>query len=473
MAQTFQSGTDFTLESVVISPADGSAGLQIKQLVQIFNYVESVDYPCVMGSLVIVDSAGLINTLPIQGGEIVNIRVKTNADPNGVDYIMRVWKIANRFAKNKDQTYNLGIVSEEALNDEFARVEKPLTGKADEIINTLLKETLKTSKTFYSEPSYFSSKIIPSRKRAFDIAAMLARKSVPASNPRVPTSAETTNAPKQQQEQKVGGSAGYLFWENRRGYNFFSVDALCSDTPIGRYNGQPWGPYVETIAASDDGGDDRFRIANIMFTSEIDLLTSMRMGKYSTKMCFFNHTTGQYDEYVYGMNDAFEDMKHLGSQQKPSLIKLGPKKFLSDYPTGLISALLDHETWYNEAKPASHEERDGATSPSLYTDRHLDFAAQSIVRYETLEYQRATMVVPGNSQICAGDKVDIRITNKLPGEGAKTEPTDPENSGVYLIMEVTHEYNTLQSTNGTFTTTLRIARDTHGVPDKVSKHGTK
>ena len=63
--------------------------------------------------------------------------------------------------------------------------------------------------------------------------------------------------------------------------------------------------------------------------------------------------------------------------------------------------------------------------------------------------------------------------NKLPSAEVKKEKFDQENSGVYLIMEVTHEYNTLVGTNGRFTTTLRVARDTHGMKDTVSQHGTK
>jgi len=473
MATQFSSNTDFELVSVIISPADGSKGYQIKPLVQIFTYVESVESPCVAASLVIVDSAGFYNSLPIQGGEIVKIKVKTSIEENGVEYNFRVWKVANRYVQNRDQAYTLGLISEEALNDEFARIEKPLSGKPNSIISQMLSEGLGTSKPYYSEDCLFEVKLIAARRRVFDIATMLAKKSVPDTNPKTTTSSPTPQIPTKDQEQKKSGSAGYLFWENRRGFNFFSVDTLCSDKSTKAYDGKPWGPYVEKVVNQSDGADNRFTISQITYASEIDVLGAMRMGKYSTKMCFFNHSTGQYDEFIYNMSDAFEDMQHLGSQEKPTLIKLGKNKTISDYPTGLMSILLDHETWYNKTGPASHEPRDGASSPSPYTDRHMEYAAQSVVRYETLQNQLATIVIPGNSKICAGDKIDIRITNKVPGETGTKDPYDPENSGVYLILEVTHEYNTLESTNGMFVTTLRVGRDTRGIKGRVSKHGTK
>jgi hypothetical protein len=470
----FQSTTDFQLQSVIISPSDGSKGYQVKQLVQIFSYIENIEFPVVMATLVVVDSGGLLNKLPIQGGEIVKIKVKTSVDKEGVEYTMRIWKIANRYVKNQDQAYTLGLISEEALNNEFARIETPLEGTPDKIIAKMLKETLKTSKPFYSEPCLFSTRLIAARRRIFDIVSLLMSKSVPKLDPKVQTSSDKLNSSTKNQEQKVSGSAGYFFWENRRGFNFFSIDTLCSDKPTEAYdNSKPWGPYVEKVVNQSDGADDRFTIITVTYQSEIDLVAGLRMGRYATKMCFFNHSTGQYDEYLYSLKDAFDDMKHLGSQTEPSLIKLGKNKTLSDYPTGLMSMLLDHETWYNEATPASPYSKDGSTSPSPYAERHLEYAAQSIVRYDTLSNQKATIVIPGNSLICAGDKIDIRIINKLPSEDAKKEVFDKENSGVYLVMEVTHEYNTLSGANGKFITTLRVARDTHGMKDKISEHGTK
>jgi hypothetical protein len=471
--ENFQTTTDFELVSVNISPADGSKGYEVKNLVQVFSYVESVYYPVMMATIAVVDSGGLLNKLPIQGGEIVKLRVRTSINKDGLDYVMRVWKIGNRYVKNQDQAYTLGLISEEALNNEFARIEVPLQGKADEIIAKMLNETLKTSKPFYAEPCLFSTRLIAARKRIFDIIAMLMPKSVPDLDPKTSTSSKKPNTPTQNQEQRISGSAGYFFWETRRGFNFFSVDTLCSDKKTKVYSGKPWGPYVEKYANQSDGADDRFTISSITYSSEIDLVAGLRMGRYSTKMCLFNHSTGQYDEYVYNLKDAFEDMKHLGGQAEPSLIKLGKNKTLSDYPTGLMTMLLDHETWYNEASPASPYDRDGSKSPTPYADRHLEYAAQSTVRYDTLANQTATIVIPGNSGICAGDKIDIRLVNKLPNVDTNKEPYDPENSGVYLVMEVTHEYNRLVGTNGKFTTTVRVARDTHGMKNKVSQHGTK
>jgi hypothetical protein len=138
-----------------------------------------------------------------------------------------------------------------------------------------------------------------------------------------------------------------------------------------------------------------------------------------------------------------------------------------------MSIFLDHETWYNGAGPASPEPSDGATSPTEFADWQKFYAAQSIARYELLKNQVCTIVVPGNPEICAGDKIDIRLINKLSTEEGKKDPFDSESSGLYLVREVVHSYNSTSGLNGRFTTTLRLMRDSYGMKDRVSNHGTK
>ena len=54
------------------------------------------------------------------------------------------------------------------------------------------------------------------------------------------------------------------------------------------------------------------------------------------------------------------------------------------------------------------------------------------------------------------------------------KPYDEETSGVYLIEEVTHEYSQVKGDGGgKFTTTLRLMRDSYGMKNKPSAHGTK
>ena len=470
--EKFGSNTDFRLKSVRVFPNDGRNPFEIRQLINSFNYVENVTNPFLSATMEVVDSAGLLSGMPIQGGEKVEISVYTSIKEEPFTYDMVIWTLGNRFVRQQKQSYTLGLISSEALINEVTRVNKPLSGNPESIIIDLIKNTLKAPKDIFSEPSKFETKLIPNRRRPFDIIASLAVKAVSSQTNYTSTNSNNNN----ETAQQVKGTGGFFFWESKRGYNFFAVDSLCADDnsklKSKKLDSPSWGPYIERLGNQDDGADERFTIYESVFNSEINMLASLRKGKFSSMMVFFNHSTGQYEEYVYKIKDSYDNMAHLGGQEGLTLIPSNQIE-LSDYPTRIMSVFLDHETWYNESKPASPDPKDGGTDPTKFADWQKFYAAQSLARYELLKNQNCTIVIPGNAEICAGDKIDIRLINKLPGSEARKDPYDPESSGVYLIAEVTHTYDTTVGSNGRFSTTLRLMRDSYGLKDRPSNHGTK
>lgn len=175
-----QTTSDFSLKSVAIAKLGETDGYDIKQMVGKFAYVESITSPFVAATMTVVDSAGFLNDLPIQGGETVVVTVQTNSSEEPVEYKLVVWKVGNRYAKNQTQVYTLGLISVEAVNNECTRLLKKLEGKPDDIIKKILREDLKTEKNIYPEDAttQFSVKLLPANRRPFDIIASLAVKSV-------------------------------------------------------------------------------------------------------------------------------------------------------------------------------------------------------------------------------------------------------------------------------------------------------
>ncbi len=474
--EQFSSATDFSLKKFLIFRPGAKECLDIKKLVVDFEYAESITNPFLIASATIVDSAGLIGSLPIKGGERVVVEVMTSISEIPIEYDMVLWKISNRFAQQKKQTYSMGLISPEALQNEVTRINVLMEGNPEAIIKKMIKdpEYIGSGKNFFSEPSLFETKLIPTKQRPFDIAAQLAAKSVSPKAKFESTNSENKNETK----QEIKGSGGFMFWETRRGYNFFAVDSLCADekSPLksDRLDTKAWGnekgeEYTERLGNIDDGADERFTVKKSIFQSEVDLLDSLRLGKYSSLIVFFNHSTGQYEEYVYKVKDSYDNMAHLGGQNSLSLIPVQEIE-LSDYPSRMMSIYLDHETWSNDWEPASPEAKDGSDKPTKFADWQKYYMAQSIARYKLLANQKCSIVIPGNAQICAGDKINVRLVNKLPDEEAKDNPWDPESSGQYLIQEVTHTYDATVGSNGYFQTTLRLMRDSYGQKDQVSKH---
>ena len=482
--ENFQSTKDFKFSGVELTPVNASDPLDITGLVSKVNYVESIYLPFVSATMVIVDSVGVLQGLPIQGMEKVKFSVKTNIREEEFEYNLRIWKVANRYAQQNKQVYTLALVSEEAIVNETIRVNQRLQGNPESIVKKLLQEELYISspKPVNSEGSLFEVSYLPTRERPFDIIAKLIHKSVSpkakwnTDNTSEPDKVEITSSPNKKAKE-IRGSGGFLFWENYRGYNFFAVDSMCadvgSDLESDKYNVQEWGPYVERGVNASDDGDNRFTIESSIFSSDLDLMNGLRRGQYGSRIVFFNHSTGEYDEYDYVLEKTYDNMAHLGGQK--SLNKLtSTQKNLSKTPSKLMSIVLDHETWYNDPGIANPED-EKAENPSAFSDRQKFYAAQSTARYRLLALQQCQIVIPGNALICAGDRIDIRLINKISSSELveSVDQEDKESSGLYLVAEATHSYDKTQSTNGAFTTTLKLTRDSYGMKDEVSKHGNK
>ena len=482
--ENFQSTKDFKFSGVELTPVNASDPLDITGLVSKVTYVESIYLPFVSATMVIVDSVGVLQGLPIQGMEKVKFSVKTNIREEEFEYNLRIWKVANRYAQQNKQVYTLALVSEEAIVNETIRVNQRLQGNPESIVLKLLQEELyiSTTKPINSEGSLFEVSYLPTRERPFDIIAKLIHKCVSpkakwnTDNTSEPDKVEITSSP-DKKAKEIRGSGGFLFWENYRGYNFFAVDSMCadvgSDLESDKYNVQEWGPYVERGVNASDDGDNRFTIESSIFSSDLDLMNGLRRGQYGSRIVFFNHSTGEYDEYDYVLEKTYDNMAHLGGQK--SLNKLtSTQKNLSKTPSKLMSIVLDHETWYNDPGIANPED-EKAESPSAFSDRQKFYAAQSTARYRLLALQQCQIVIPGNALICAGDRIDIRLINKVPSSELveSVDQEDKESSGLYLVAEATHSYDKTQSTNGAFTTTLKLTRDSYGMKDEVSKHGNK
>ena len=485
--KTHQHPNSVTVAKCIIRKFDNTAQVCYEEpigndMILSFDFMENLMSPFVSGQLLLSDSADFINTFPIEGGEQVLISMNHSFEKEPIEYDLRVYKIGNRTIDGKKQTYSLMLVSEEGIVNESIKVTEPLDGNAESLTIKLLREKLKTGKKIMSEPSRFKVRMIPGNMRPFDIIAKLIRKSV-SSKTTYGQSRETGDITTS--EQQIKGSAGFFFWETHRGYNFFSVDAICDtsdeqtfifkDKPEGKNEQKPrletqaWGPYEEATANTETGIDARFIISSFNFSAEVDIMTALRMGKYSTKMVFFNHSTGKYDEYVYKIRDSYDNMAHLGGQSQPTFVP-GNTDDLSDKPTRIMSAVLDPETWYDDPKVGDPDVKD-VENPTEYADWTKYYAAQSVARIELLQNQESVMKIPPNPLICAGDKITVLLQSKSSDTDKVKKPYDLESSGVYLVKQVTHTFNFVNSGTGMGFTTLRLFRDSYGTDIEPSNRG--
>lgn len=468
---------DFKPLKILIFPVtDNSQGYDITPICSQFIYYENIDSPFVEAELSLIDSGvNLIKSLPIQGGEEVSIKLEcassTGEAPSikEITYQLYVWKVENRAFTSKIQTYTLRLLPIEAFVNEYSRVVRRLEGYTNEIVEKLLKEELASKSKIFTEKSKNQVVFYPSRKSVISLINSLQKNSISekASIRKIDNNKFSNNTKKNENSEndtKIAGTAGYLFFQNKNGFVFKSIDTICAVGTKGSFQGSNViGTYYSKLAMNSSNPNNYFTIETYNFKDEIDILNKLRKGAYSTKIVLYNISTGDYEEFVYSLDDTFKDMVKLGNQSKLPEFQIKQ----SDFPTRVISMVVDHETWHFKDTVANPEDPN-VNGDAKYPDYSKYLIAQSISRRNILEMQKLEITIPGNSALVVGEKLKIYLPNMSTEETRLKDPWDKESSGNYLISKLSHNYNMAIETGPKFTTVLELIRDTYGMEEEAS-----
>jgi len=205
-----------------IQTLDGSTTVDVTNSCLFFDYFEDILSPCVTAIAQLMNSSSLFNILPIRGGEKVTISVDTAFGEFVLDDLY-VYKVSNLDAQHSNEMFTLNLVSREGLTNETSRCQTIYRGNLQTTVTKILKDDLKTKK-YKSENIEGTSNdysFIGNNRKPFHVLTWLGPKAVPANGQNSGTSGE-----------EARGTAGFLFYENKDGFNFRSIDSLVSSTKI-------------------------------------------------------------------------------------------------------------------------------------------------------------------------------------------------------------------------------------------------
>ena len=449
-----------------------------------FQYFEDIFWPSYAATMVVQDSAeNLISAMPIQGFEKLVVEID-DLDGGNYSYEFRVWNISNRVETGRNQIYTLGLLSVEGMLNEGITVNKIIEGNTSVQVKKILTDYFKVEDGKIDvENSSTSIKILPTKKSPFALIRSILPKTISEKVSPVlkKFNIETTikggeivgDIPQFTSDVRITGtqgkgSAGYFFFQTRRGYVFRSIDSLIS-TDTDNFNGKPTINNLELEnkkfkwQSAKVGEPSTMLIQEIIFGKELDMIKKMREGHYSNICCFFNINTHSYEEQVYSLKDTWEQMAHLGKNPLPN-----GQKLLSKYPSRTMSTVINNEVWYSGTDVASDDPKEGGDSKSThpYQDFQKHYLQQGLARAGILFNQQLTISLTGHLELCAGDKIEIELPNPK-RESEKDSDVDPLYSGTYLIKNLNHQFN--MTDDRSVYTVLDLIRDSNGIRDNLKK----
>lgn len=425
--------TGFKFNQAVIETLDGSKKIDITNSILFADYFEDILSPCVTMTIQLMNSTSLFNSLPIRGGEKVSISLETvfgRFELDG-DSSMYVYKVSNLDAQSTNEMFTLHLVSREGLTNETNRCLKKYEGNIKNTVLDILDNVLQTSK--YEDKNIERTSntytFIGNQKKPFHILTWICPKAVPSSNGGG-VSGKGNNA-------EAKGVSGFLFYENKEGFNFRSIESLVSNTQIqlGSSDNESIQRYTYTqkVIESNVKGSER-KILNYNFEKNIDLMKSLRVGMYSNKTYFFDLYENRLDLITYNLKDQIQNK--LGKND------IGVSEEFGSSVSRVLVRTADRGVLSKQGI-ADSSGRDNADM------------AKSFSRYNLLFTQALNMVVPCNPTLKVGDIIYAEFPRI---ERADQKRVDDEQSGNYLIKELRHHFE-----GGQLVTSLKLIRDSYGL----------
>ena len=407
-----------------------------------FRYYESVLTNTVSASVKIVETGfnelssntqirGLINNLPIRGGEQVEIIIE-DAQPQkntlsfSGDKKLYVNRLRDIDPGTQKDLYTLDLSPREFFANEQVRVTQKFTGQPSDSVAQIMRGLIGTPVEVDKTARDYN--FIGNTKKPFYIATWLASKSIPELSVDGKVS--------------IGGAAGYFFFQNFDGFKFKSLDKLLDEERGVR------GKYIFTGNPDKPQGYDGL-IFSVTQERDIDLQQNLLLGAYANTSLFFDYVSMKYVRRDYNIGENMKDkIKNAGSQE----ITWVDEEFTKS-PSRVMTHILDVGVLPAGGTPDEQlkfwkENKDRPTYGAP------DAMVQSIMRYNQLFTIKVNIVIAGDFRLRAGDLIfcdfpalDIRSDKEK----------DPESSGIYMIASVCHRI-TPQDTY----TSLTLVRNTFG-----------
>jgi hypothetical protein len=401
------------------------------------DYFEDLLSPCVTMIIQVMNSTSLTNLLPIRGGEKISLSVTTAFGDLAFenDNALYVFKVSDIIADSTSERFILHLVSRETITNETTRCVKRYNEKINESVKSILKDVLLTKKfkdeNIHEVANTYS--FIGNLKKPFNVLTWLCPKSLPTQN-----SSKTSEVDK---KGMAKGVAGFLFYENREGFNFKSVESLVSRTNIGTSDAKNIPRYTYTQVIETNVIANEFKILNYGIEKNSDLIKSLRIGMYSNLTYFYNLYSNKLSTYQYNLKDEIKNASKLGTNDMiPVSEELGTSISRIMFKTSDIGVMDNDYTGktFNESQ-----------------QRDIADMAKSASRYNILFTQALNIVVPCNVQLKVGDVIYAEFPRI---ERSDNKRVDDEQSGLYLIKELRHHMEP-----GTVVTSLKLIRDSYGL----------
>jgi len=394
MATTSVFNGSVDVNQISLSSLDGKKNMSLIGQVVTINIFEEIFCPIVYAEIDIVDSADLRSSFPLIGEEVIDISFRTAGNKEFISYKFFAYKISNAVTNKTDRvkTYTIKCCSMEILKNSTLKLNQRISGSSETIIGNILSNSqyLNSDKQLSFEQTKGPQDLLFSKISPFQAIDLIRRRSV---------------------SQKYISSS-FCFFENRRGFNFCTIEFLLDQGKDYVKDKIFWYDSLPEVDAKN------VRVRNILAmrnTSSFDTANKLQFGGLNNIVRKFDIFTGELSEITFNNYEKQDQFK-----------------FASDNPTGMNSSFFEQnygsESGYSMLVPHRSDLADTFIPDSLGARQAF---VQKIIQnlYQIHTY--------GDSEITAGDVIKVNVPS---GKGTTSDQAALNKllAGNYLVSRLRH-----------------------------------
>lgn len=211
-------------------------------------------------------------------------------------------------------------------------------------------------------------------------------------------------------------SPTYLFFENREGYNFVSLESLFKQEVMQEFTKDN---YIRDELSSGgsvkDLQKDYQRIETITVPVAFDYLSRVRSGMFGSKQYYVDYTGKRIGSKNFDLLKTYEKRGHLNKYP------LASKKTIYRYNTKIDVVPKMNSSFYGYSD----------TSNAAMMQERMSV-------FKQIESTRLEITVPGRLDYTVGKKVKLNMPRISPISKGDTDTEDKTFSGNYLIAAINH-----------------------------------
>jgi len=396
-----QETTQYRITELLLVTKSGY--IDIRDKFEELNIFDSMLNQTMSGNILIRDAIGLSEQLIFDGSEVLMVKIGKDEDELMMKKSFRIYKQSNRVPVNQSsEVYVLHFVSDEYIFSLQQKVQHYYNLTYSEAAVKIMNDYLGIKKIgTYSSSSGVRNILVPSLE------------------PLVALQWLATRAVDENQ------SPGFIFFENRMGFNFTNLSTLFSFPSLTRVN-------FSAKNISDNLGEEFTGARSFEVVTQNDFVRNTKSGVYAGKLIAFDPLTKTIQEKQHTFKEMYDNGEHANKNPNVSLIKNRGGLF----QTQMYDSRIVTYPFFGNRRNSDFIKENDPTSVSLDEDtENYKFQREAI--FQNLFSKRVKLVLPGNFNLSSGFCIDLDVPKRSVLADGENQ-FDSSLYGKYLIVATRH-----------------------------------